>query len=155
MIVPLTEIPYRDAFAAVARIDQSQSESKMCSSSALKNNPKNMVLLAKVNEQYVGYIIAKPDYFHASDARISLFAVERSFQRQQVGTKLMEEAIDKVKKAGFSRLHINCRENAAPFYEKFAKRHQLPFSRKQEGFYGNGDKQFHFVYQILSDSSFS
>lgn len=141
--IPLEGVPYPEAARAIAQINPPRWG---------KGNyldKKNLTLFVKLGDTYIGYAIAKSDYFQPTEARLSFIAVMASFKKQTAGTKLLEEIIRKVRLAGYARLHLSCRESVSPFYEKFCERHNLKMVKQQDSYWLDGEKKYHIIFELI------
>jgi glucosamine-phosphate N-acetyltransferase len=79
-------------------------------------------LVAKLGERIVGTLtlFIEQKYIHGCGkvGHVEDVAVHREFQKEGIGQKLMERAVELAKANGCYKLTLDCTEEVAPFYEK-------------------------------------
>jgi ribosomal-protein-alanine N-acetyltransferase len=101
----------------------------------LKENPYAFLLVAKVDEQLIGYI----DFWITfQQAQINNLAVTPGLRRKGIGKVLLEDALKRIQQAGCERVTLEVRVSnlaAQKLYEMYGFR----FAYQKKQYYANGE----------------
>jgi len=81
----------------------------------LKKNPSLSVLVEE-NGEVIGTALAS---FDGRKGYIQKVAVREDYQGKGLGSRMVKEVIERVKRAGALDIRVNCSKESVSFYEKF------------------------------------
>ncbi len=91
----------------------------------------------KKGEQYLGFILYQIETFRSSSGffeqkvgYIRELWVDKQYRNQKLGTKLVEEIYNHLKKEGVSKILLTYDEDAKGFYEKLGYEYDASYSTK-------------------------
>ncbi len=93
-----------------------------------------LFLVARLGRRIAGYMVT---WAGRGEAEIVSIAVDPALRRQGIGSRLLEESLERVRRAGVRRVHLMVREGsegAIAFYE----RHGFRRAGRARGYYADG-----------------
>lgn len=104
-------------------------------------------LVARIGEKIVGY--AAVNQVHEKVSLLAYIAVDQTSHKKGIGSALLAEVVRRVKIAGMEELMFHCGESSSlDFYQKFAERKEIPFSRISVGQYSDGREKIRVWFAL-------
>jgi len=88
----------------------------------INSNPDHIVVVAELDEKIVGSttLLIEPKFIHKGGlvGHIEDVAVDKNFQGQKIGKKIIEYLLEFAKNRGCYKTILDCTDDVKPFYEK-------------------------------------
>ena len=108
-----------DSLKPASNIEKSKAESIF---EKINTNPDHIIAVAELDGKIVGSttLIIESKFIHDGGlvGHIEDVVVDKEFQGQKIGEKIMIYLIEIAKKRGCYKTILNCTEDVKPFYEK-------------------------------------
>jgi glucosamine-phosphate N-acetyltransferase len=108
-----------DSLKPASNIEKSKAESIF---EKINTNPDHIIAVAELDGKIVGSttLIIESKFIHDGGlvGHIEDVVVDKEFQGQKIGEKIMIYLIEITKKRGCYKTILNCTEDVKPFYEK-------------------------------------
>jgi glucosamine-phosphate N-acetyltransferase len=108
-----------DSLKPASSIEKSKAESIF---EKINTNPDHIIAVAELDGKIVGAttLIIESKFIHNGGlvGHIEDVVVDKEFQGQKIGEKIMVYLIEIAKKRGCYKTILNCTEDVKPFYEK-------------------------------------
>ncbi len=93
----------------------------------INSNPDHIVVIAEVDGKIVGTttLLIEPKFIHKGGlvAHIEDVVVDKNFQGQKIGEKIMKYLLEFAKNRGCYKTILDCTDDVKPFYEKLGFKH--------------------------------
>ncbi len=93
----------------------------------INSNPDHIVAVAELDGKIVGSttLLIEPKFIHKGGlvGHIEDVVVDKKFQRQKIGEKIMKFLLEFAKNRGCYKTILDCTDNVKPFYEKLGFKH--------------------------------
>ena len=93
----------------------------------INSNPDHIVVVAELDGRIVGTttLLIEPKFIHNGGGvgHIEDVAIDKKFQRQKIGTKIITYVLEIAKSKGCYKTILNCANDVKPFYEKLEFKH--------------------------------
>ncbi len=113
-----------DSLRQTSDIDQSKAEKIF---EEINSNPDHTIVVAESNGKIVGTatILIESKFIHGGGlvGHIEDVVVDKNFQGQKVGQKIMKYLIEFAKNRGCYKTILDCTDDVKPFYEKLVFKH--------------------------------
>jgi glucosamine-phosphate N-acetyltransferase len=93
----------------------------------INSNPNHIVAVAELGEKIVGSttLLIEPKFIHEGGlvGHIEDVVVDKNFQGQKIGEKIMNYLLEIAKNRGCYKTILDCTDDVKPFYEKLGFKH--------------------------------
>ena len=93
----------------------------------INSNPDHIVVIAEVDGKIVGTttLLIEPKFIHKGGlvGHIEDVVVDKNFQGQKIGEKIMKYLLEFAKNRGCYKTILDCTDDVKPFYEKLGFKH--------------------------------
>ena len=93
----------------------------------INSNPDNIVAVAELDGKIVGSttLLIEPKFIHKGGlvGHIEDVVVDKKFQGQKIGEKIMKYLLEFAKNRGCYKTILDCTDDVKPFYEKLGFKH--------------------------------
>ncbi len=93
----------------------------------INSNPDHIVAVAELDGKIVGSttLLIEPKFIHKGGlvGHIEDVVVDKKFQRQKIGEKIMKFLLEFAKNRGCYKTILDCTDDVKPFYEKLGFKH--------------------------------
>jgi glucosamine-phosphate N-acetyltransferase len=93
----------------------------------INSNPNHIVAVAELDEKIVGSttLLIEPKFIHEGGlvGHIEDVVVDKNFQGQKIGEKIMNYLLEIAKNRGCYKTILDCTDDVKPFYEKLGFKH--------------------------------
>lgn len=93
----------------------------------INSNPDHIVAIAELDGKIVGSttLLIEPKFIHKGGlvGHIEDVVVDKKFQGQKIGEKIMKYLLEFAKNRGCYKTILDCTEDVKPFYEKLGFKH--------------------------------
>ncbi len=93
----------------------------------INSNPDHIVAIAELDGKIVGAttLLIEPKFIHKGGVvgHIEDVVVDKNFQGQKIGEKIMKYLLEFAKKRGCYKTILDCTDDVKPFYEKLGFKH--------------------------------
>ncbi len=93
----------------------------------IQNNSDHFIIVALIGEKVVGAatLLVEFKFIHNGGkvGHIEDVAVDKNYQGQRIGEKIIKNLLDLAKKKGCYKTILDCVDNVKPFYEKLGFKH--------------------------------
>ncbi len=93
----------------------------------INSNPNHIIAVAELDEKIVGSmtLLIEPKFIHKGGlvGHIEDVAVDKNFQGQKIGEKIMKYLLEFAKNKGCYKTILDCTDDVKPFYEKLGFKH--------------------------------
>jgi len=93
----------------------------------INSNPDHIVVIAELDGKIVGAttLLIEPKFIHkgGSVGHIEDVVVDKNFQGQKIGEKIMRYLLEFAKNRGCYKTILDCTDDVKPFYEKLGFKH--------------------------------
>jgi len=113
-----------DSLRQASDIDRNKAEEIF---EKINSNPDHIVVIAELDGKIVGAttLLIEPKFIHkgGSVGHIEDVAVDKNFQGQKIGEKIMRYLLEFAKNRGCYKTILDCTDDVKPFYEKLGFKH--------------------------------
>ncbi len=113
-----------DSLRQASDIDRNKAEEIF---EKINSNPDHIVVIAELDGKIVGAttLLIEPKFIHkgGSVGHIEDVAVDKNFQGQKIGEKIMRYLLEFAKNRGCYKTILECTDDVKPFYEKLGFKH--------------------------------
>jgi len=113
-----------DSLRQTSDIDQDKAEEVF---EKINSNPNHIVAVAELDGKIVGAttLLIEPKFIHKGGlvGHIEDVVVDKSFQGQKIGEKIMKYLLEFAKNRGCYKTILDCTDDVKPFYEKLGFKH--------------------------------
>jgi len=113
-----------DSLRQTSNIDRSKAEKIF---EKINSNPDHIIVVAELGRKIVGTatLLIEPKFIHAGGlvGHIEDVVVNKNFQEQKIGEKIMKYLIEFAKNRGCYKTILDCTDDVKPFYEKLGFKH--------------------------------
>jgi len=113
-----------DSLRQASNIDRSKAEEVF---EKINSNPDHIVAVAELDGKIVGAttLLIEPKFIHRGGlvGHIEDVVVDKSFQGQKIGEKIMKYLLEFAKNRGCYKTILDCTDDVKPFYEKLGFKH--------------------------------
>ncbi len=113
-----------DSLRQASDIDRNKAEEIF---EKINSNPDHIVVIAELDGKIVGAttLLIEPKFIHkgGSVGHIEDVAVDKNFQGQKIGEKIMSYLLEFAKNRGCYKTILDCTDDVKPFYEKLGFKH--------------------------------
>ena len=93
----------------------------------INSNPDHIVVVAELDGKIVGSttLLIEPKFIHKGGVvgHIEDVAIDKKFQGQKIGEKIMKYLLEFAKNRGCYKTILDCTDDVKPFYEKLGFKH--------------------------------
>ena len=93
----------------------------------INSNPDHIVAVSELDGKIVGSttLLIEPKFIHKGGlvGHIEDVVVDKKFQRQKIGEKIMKFLLEFAKNSGCYKTILDCTDDVKPFYEKLGFKH--------------------------------
>ena len=93
----------------------------------IKSNPEHHIIVAEMNNKIIGTttLLIEPKFIHQGGfvGHIEDVAVDKKFQGEKVGEKIIKYVLKISKNHGCYKTILDCSDKVKPFYEKLGFKH--------------------------------
>ena len=93
----------------------------------IDSNPNHIIAVAELDEKIVASttLLIEPKFIHNGGlvGHIEDVVVDKNFQRQKIGEKIMKYLLEIAKNKGCYKTILDCTDDVKPFYEKLGFKH--------------------------------
>jgi len=113
-----------DSLRQASDIDRNKAEEIF---EKINSNPDHIVAIAELDGKIVGAttLLIEPKFIHKGGlvAHIEDVVVDKNFQRQKIGEKIIKYLLEFAKNRGCYKTILDCTDDVKPFYEKLGFKH--------------------------------
>ncbi len=113
-----------DSLRQASDIDRNKAEGIF---EKINSNPDHIVAIAELDGKIVGAttLLIEPKFIHKGGlvGHIEDVVVEKNFQGQEIGEKIMKYLLEFAKNRGCYKTILDCTDDVKPFYEKLGFKH--------------------------------
>jgi len=113
-----------DSLRQASNIEQSKSEEVF---EKINSNPDHIIVVAELDGKIVGTttLLIEPKFIHGGGlvGHIEDVVVDKNFQGQKIGEKIMKYLLEFAKNRGCYKTILDCTDDVRPFYEKLGFKH--------------------------------
>jgi len=113
-----------DSLRQTSDIDHSKSEKIF---EKINSNPDHIIVVAELDGKIVGTttLLIEPKFIHGGGlvGHIEDVVIDKNFQGQKIGEKIMKYLIEFAKNRGCYKTILDCTDDVKPFYEKLGFKH--------------------------------
>ncbi len=113
-----------DSLRQASDIDKQKAEEIF---EKINSNPDHIVAVAELDRKIVGSItlLIEPKFIHKGGlvGHIEDVVVDKNFQGQKIGEKIMKYLLEFAKNRGCYKTILDCTDDVKPFYEKLGFKH--------------------------------
>ncbi len=113
-----------DSLRQASDIDKNKAETIF---EKINSNPDHIVAVAELDGKIVGVttLLIEPKFIHNGGlvGHIEDVVVEKNFQGQKIGEKIMKYLLEFAKNRGCYKTILDCTDDVKPFYEKLGFKH--------------------------------
>ncbi len=93
----------------------------------INSNPDHLIVVAELDGKIVGTttLLIEPKFIHRGGfvGHIEDVVVDKNFERQKIGEKIMKYILEFAKSRGCYKTILDCTDDVKPFYEKLGFKH--------------------------------
>ena len=113
-----------DSLRQASNIDKNSAEKIF---EKINNNPDHIIAVAEKDQKIVGSatLLLETKFIHNGGVvgHIEDVVVDKNFQGQKIGEKIIKHLLDVAKNRGCYKTILDCTDEVKPFYEKLGFRH--------------------------------
>ena len=113
-----------DSLRQASDIDKNKAETIF---EKINSNPDHIVIVAELDGKIVGTatLLIEPKFIHNGGlvGHIEDVSIEKRFQGQKIGEKIIKYILEFTKKQGCYKTILDCTNDVKPFYEKLGFKH--------------------------------
>ena len=113
-----------DSMRKTSNIDGNKAEKIF---EKINSNPDHIIVVAELDGKIVGTttLLIEPKFIHGGGliGHIEDVVVDKNFQRQKIGEKIMKYVIEIAKNRDCYKTILDCTDDVKPFYEKLGFKH--------------------------------
>jgi len=113
-----------DSLRQTSDIDRNKAEEIF---EKINSNPDHIVAIAELDGKIVGAttLLIEPKFIHKGGlvAHIEDVVVDKNFQGQKIGEKIIKYLLEFAKNRGCYKTILDCTDDVKPFYEKLGFKH--------------------------------
>ncbi|NND87049.1 MAG: GNAT family N-acetyltransferase [Nitrosopumilus sp.] len=113
-----------DSLRETSTIDKKKAEDIF---ERINSNPNHIIVVAELDEKIVGAttLLIEQKFIHDGGlvGHIEDVVVDKKFQGQNIGAKIMNYLLNVAKEAGCYKTILDCTDDVKPFYEKLGFKH--------------------------------
>jgi len=113
-----------DSLRQTSDIDRNKAEEIF---EKINSNPDHLVAVAELDGKIVGSttLLIEPKFIHKGGlvGHIEDVVVDKNFQGQKIGEKIMKYLLEFAKNRGCYKTILDCTDDVKPFYEKLGFKH--------------------------------
>ena len=113
-----------DSLRQASDIDKNKAETIF---EKINSNPDHIVIVAELDGKIVGTatLLIEPKFIHNGGlvGHIEDVSIEKRFQGQKIGEKIIKYLLEFTKKQGCYKTILDCTNDVKPFYEKLGFKH--------------------------------
>jgi len=113
-----------DSLRQTSDMDHNKSEKIF---EKINSNPDHIIVVAELDGKIVGTttLLIEPKFIHGGGlvGHIEDVVIDKNFQGQKIGEKIMKYLIEFAKNRGCYKTILDCTDDVKPFYEKLGFKH--------------------------------
>jgi glucosamine-phosphate N-acetyltransferase len=113
-----------DSLRQASDIDRNKAEEIF---EKINSNPDHIIIVAELEGKIVGAttLLIEPKFIHQGGmaGHIEDVAIDKNFQRQKIGTKIITHILEIAKNKGCYKTILDCTDDVKPFYKKLGFKH--------------------------------
>jgi len=113
-----------DSLRQASDIDRNKAEEVF---EKINSNPDHIIVVAELDGKIVGTttLLIEPKFIHGGGlvGHIEDVVVDKNFQGQRIGEKIMKYLFEFAKNRGCYKTILDCTDDVKPFYEKLGFKH--------------------------------